>query len=157
VIHHRFARRAAAARLAGNRLPNVEHLTVDLNHMNLPPASVDAVLLIKVYHDLYWVDPKNWPSINVGSVLDQLSAALKPNGVVLVVDHSAKPGTGNSEATRLHRIDEDYAIKDFAAHGFKVVKQSQLLKRPDDTREQLSYKGPMLSKTDRFVLVLRKS
>jgi len=30
------------------------------------------------------------------------------------------------------------------------------LKRPDDARDQISYKGPMLGKTDRFVLVLRK-
>ncbi len=45
-------------RVAGNRLPNVEHQTVDLNRMNLAPGSLDAVLLIKVYHDLYWVDPE---------------------------------------------------------------------------------------------------
>src|ERR1700689_2229081 len=58
------------ARLAGNRLPNVEHLTVDLNHMNLPAHSLDAVLLIKIYHDLYWVGPKEkWPTIDVDSVL----------------------------------------------------------------------------------------
>ena len=28
-----------SARLAGNRLPNVEHETLDLNHMNLPASS----------------------------------------------------------------------------------------------------------------------
>src|ERR1700730_85999 len=51
-----------SARLAGNRLTNVEHETLDLNHMNLPASSQDAVLLIKVYHDLYWVDPEGqWP------------------------------------------------------------------------------------------------
>src|SRR6202167_5209569 len=43
-------------RLESNRLPNVEHETLDLNHMNLAAGSLDAVLLIKVYHDLYWVD-----------------------------------------------------------------------------------------------------
>ncbi|HEY6621593.1 MAG TPA: hypothetical protein VIY68_18765 [Steroidobacteraceae bacterium] len=41
-------------RLAGNRLANVEHDTVDLNHMNLRDESLDAVFLVKVYHDLYW-------------------------------------------------------------------------------------------------------
>jgi predicted methyltransferase len=71
------------ARLAGNRLPNVEHETLDLNHMNLPAGSLDAVLLIKVYHDLYWVDPKGeWPKIDVSGVLDQLTRALKPGGVL---------------------------------------------------------------------------
>src|SRR5437016_3232358 len=43
-------------RLEGGRLPNVEHQTVDLNDMHLPRETLDAVLLIKVYHDLYWVE-----------------------------------------------------------------------------------------------------
>jgi predicted methyltransferase len=31
-------------------------------------------------------------------------AALKPGGVILVVDHSAKPGSGSSVAGSLHRF-----------------------------------------------------
>jgi len=148
-----------SARLAGNRLPNVEHLTVDLNHMNLPARSLDAVLLIKVYHDLYWVSAKKdeWPAIDPDAVLAQLARALKPGGRLLLVDHSAKEGTEASAATPLHRIDEAYAIKDFEAHGFKVVAKSDLLRRADDARDQLTYKGPMLGKTDRFVVVFRKT
>ena len=142
------------ARLESDLLPNVAHETLDLNHMNLKPASLDAVFLIKVYHDLYWVDPEGvWPKIDTGRVLDQLARALRPSGVLLLVDHSAKPGTGN---TALHRIDEGYAIKDFESRGFRVVAKSDLLRRPDDARDQISYKGPMLGKTDRFVLVFRK-
>jgi predicted methyltransferase len=57
----------------------------------------------------------------------------------------------------LHRIEESYAIKDFESHGFKVAAKSDLLRRPDDARDQVSYKGPMLGKTDRFVVVFRKS
>jgi predicted methyltransferase len=146
------------ARLAANRLPNVEHLTVDLNHMNLAAHSLDAVLLIKVYHDLYWVSSKagEWPKIDVDSVLTQLARALKPGGKLLLVDHSAKDGSGASAATPLHRIEEAYAIKDFEAHCFKVVARSDLLRRADDARDQLTYKGPMVGKTDRFVLVFRK-
>ena len=48
------------------------------------------------------------------------------------------------------------AVQDFTAHGFKVVGKSDLLRRPDDARDLVSYKGPALGKTDRFVLVLRK-
>ena len=147
-------------RLAGNRLPNVTHETLDLDDMKLTPASLDAVLLVKVYHDLYWVNaiPKNlWPKINVSAVLDQLSRALKPRGILLRVDHSAKAGHGSSDAGELHRIEEAYAIKDFKAHGFEVVAKSDLLRMPDDARDQISYKGPMLGKTDRFVLVFRKT
>jgi predicted methyltransferase len=73
------------------------------------------------------------------------------------VDHSAKPGTGTADAGTLHRIDEAYAIKDFESHGFKLVKKNNsLLRMPGDARDQLTYKGPMLGKTDRFVVVFRK-
>jgi predicted methyltransferase len=145
------------ARLASNRLGNVEHETLDLNHMNLEPASLDAVFLIKVYHDLYWVDSEGvWPKVDAGGVLDQLVRALKPGGVLLLVDHSAKAGSGNTAATSLHRIEEAYAVKDFESRGLKVAGKSDLLKRPDDARDQISYKGPALGKTDRFVLVFRK-
>ena len=144
-------------RVAGNRLPNVEHVTVDLNRMNLAPASLDAVLMIKVYHDLYWVDPKgDWPKIDVPSVLDQVARALKPGGVVLLVDHSAKPGTGKADASPLHRIEEAFARKDFESHGFEVAAQSDVLRRPDDKRDLLSYEGPGLNHTDRFVMVFKK-
>lgn len=146
-------------RMAGGRLANVTQQTVDLNDMKLPPASLDAVLLVKVYHDMYWVNtsPKNpWPKVDVSSVLSQLSRALKPGGVLLLIDHSAKPGHGKSDAGELHRIEESFAVQDFTAHGFKVIAKSDLLRRPDDARDLISYKGPAVGKTDRFVLVFRK-
>jgi predicted methyltransferase len=147
-----------AARLAGNRLPNAEHLTVDLGHMDLADRSLDAVLLIKVYHDFYWVDDQgHWPKVDAGAVLAQLARALKPGGALLLVDHSAKPGAGSADATPLHRIDEAYAVKEFESHGFKVIAKSDVLRRADDPRDQITYKGPMVGKTDRFVVVFRKT
>src|ERR1700760_1771442 len=146
------------ARPAGNRLPNVKHETVDLNDMQLAPHSLDAVLLIKVYHDLCWVDSNGeWPKIDVSSVLDQLARALKPRGQLLVVDHSAKKGHGNSDVTTLHRIEESFAIGDFKKHGFKLVGKSDVLRMPRDQRDENTYKGPMVGKTDRFVLVFQKT
>jgi predicted methyltransferase len=145
-------------RAAGNRLPNVQHQTVDLNDMHLAAADLDAVMLVKVYHDLYWVDSSGkWPRIDTGVVLTQLATALKPGGVLLVVDHSAKAGRGSGDASALHRIEESYAVHDFESHGFKLVSRSDVLRRPDDKRDQVSYRGPMLGKTDRFVLVFRKT
>jgi predicted methyltransferase len=146
-------------RLAGNRLPNVEHRAIDLQHLDLPDHSLDALLLIKVYHDFYWVDtdPKAiWPKMDPAVVLDQLTRVLKPGGLVLLEDHSAKPGTGSADAGTLHRIDETYTMHDFEKRGFKVIAKSDLLRRPDDKRELVSYTPPGLGKTDRFVLVFRK-
>src|SRR6202035_1419682 len=94
-------------RLAGGRLPNVTHRVVDLSAMQLGTRTFDAALLIKVYHDLYWTELSNGPpKTDAKHILDQIAAALKPNGVLLVVDHSAKPGTGSADADSLHRIVE---------------------------------------------------
>jgi predicted methyltransferase len=146
-------------RLAGNRLANVEHRTVDLEHLDVPEHSLDALLLIKTYHDFYWVDTTGktpWPKMDPAVVLDQLTRVLKPGGLVLLEDHSAKPGTGSADAGTLHRIDEAYTVRDFEKRGFKVVARSDLLRRPDDKRELVSYTPPGLGKTDRFVVVFRK-
>jgi predicted methyltransferase len=146
------------ARLAQDRLPNVTHETVDLNDMQLAPHSLDAVLLVKVYHDFYWVDSEGkWPKVDAGRVLDQLARALKPRGELLLVDHSAKRGHGSSDASTLHRIEESFAIKDFRKHGFKLIDKSDVLRMPLDERDQNTYKGPMVGKTDRFVLLFRKT
>lgn len=142
-------------RVDSNRLPNVEHKTVDLNRMGLGDNTFDAVVLVKVYHDLYMVDP-SWPKVDIPATLDQIVKALKPGGTILLIDHSAKPGTGTRDANSLHRIDEAFARKEFESRGLKLVAESQLLRRKDDKRDELSYKGPIVGKTDRFALVFRK-
>jgi predicted methyltransferase len=157
VPYDRFVKDAWKARIEKQHLTNVEHQTVDPAHMGLKDASLDAVVLVKVYHDLYWVAPKDgWPKIDVPPVLDQLARALKPGGILLVVDHSAKPGSGSSVAGSLHRIDEQFMRKDFEAHGFKFSAKSNILRRPDDKLGMISYQEPMLGKTDRFVYVFHK-
>jgi predicted methyltransferase len=114
-------------------------------------------LLVKVYHDLYWTELMNGPpKTDAKTVLDQIAAALKPGGVLLVVDHSAKAGTGSKDADTLHRIDAAYARRDIESHGFKLVTQADFLHDPTDDRSMISYKPPMLGKTDRFVYVFRK-
>jgi predicted methyltransferase len=125
--------------------------------MNLAANSLDAIVLSKVYHDLYWVDTTGeWPKIDTSGVLDQLVTALKPGGVLLLVDHSAKAGHGNADASTLHRIEESYAQHDFEKRGLRVIAHSDALRMADDKRDMVSYKPPMLGKTDRFVLVFRK-
>jgi predicted methyltransferase len=141
------------------RLPNVEHRTVNAEHLDLPDNSLDALLLVKAFHDFYWVDddPKaKWPRFDVGRVVTELARVVKPGGVLLLIDHSAKPGTGSTAAGPLHRIDETYVRNVFQRQGFKVIATSDVLRQPNDHRDQLTYQGPMVGKTDRFVLVFQK-
>lgn len=150
-----FANGNWKARIGG--LSNTGHRTAEFATLGLAPNSFDAILMVKVYHDLYWVSPQDgWPKVDVASVLDQLQRALKPGGMLLVVDHSAKPGTGNRDAGTLHRIDEAYARRDFEAHGLQFVKAGDALRNPVDKRDTISYKPPALGHTDRFMLLFRK-
>ena len=153
-----FANNSWKDRIEKQHLKNVEHRTIDFAHMGLGKDTLDAVILMKVYHDLYWVSDKDgWPKIDAASVTDQIAAALKPGGVVLVVDHSAKPGTGSSAAQDIHRIDEAFVQREFEARGLKLIAKSDVLRRPDDARDQITYKGPMVGKTDRFAYVFQKA
>lgn len=155
--YDKFSNDSWKTRIEKQHLDNVEHRTIDFSRMNLGENTLDAVVLMKVYHDLYWVGPEEgWPKVDVSSVLDQLVRALKPGGVVLLVDHSAKAGTGSSAAQEIHRIDEAYAKQDFESHGLVFVTSSDALRRPDDPRDANTWKGPMLGKTDRFALVFKK-
>jgi predicted methyltransferase len=141
------------------RLPNVEHRTVDAEHLDLPDNSFDALVLVKAFHDFYWIDDDpqtKWPRFEVERVVSELARVVKPGGVLLLVDHSAKPGTGTAAAGPLHRIDEAYVRQEFERHGFEVLATSDVLRRPDDPRDQITYKGPMVGKTDRFVMVFRR-
>ena len=83
------------------------------------------MLLIKVYHDFYWLDDSgHWPKVDAGSNPRNWREALKPGGVLLLVDHSAKPGTASADATPLHRIDEAYAVEEFCGTQLKVIAKS---------------------------------
>jgi predicted methyltransferase len=47
-------------------------------------------------------------------------------------------------------------LADFQAHGLKFVRKSDVLRNREDRFDKISYKPPMLGKTDRFVYVFRK-
>jgi predicted methyltransferase len=114
-----WSNHAWEGRLAGERLANVEHRIIDVEHLELPDRSLDAILVIKVYHDLYWVAKDgSWPAIDPNLALSEIARVVKPGGILLLVDHSAKAGTGSTAAGTLHRIDEQYARHDFEKHGF---------------------------------------
>lgn len=146
------------SRLVGNRLPNVEHRTIDVHYLGFPAHSLDAILVVKVYHDLYWQTDKGpWPKIDPDAVLTEIARVMKPGGILLLIDHSARPGTGSADAGTIHRIDETYARQDFEKHGFTFLRSSEVLRRPDDPRTLITYKGEMVGKTDRFVMVFRRA
>jgi len=155
--YDKFGKAGLAERLADNRLPNVTHVAGPSAALGLVDASLEGAVMVMSYHDLYWVDDKQgWPKIDAGQFLDQVVRALKPGAVLLVVDHSAREGTGSSDAQTLHRIDERFAIADFRKHGLDWEAAIPVLRNKDDDRSKNVFDPAIRGRTDRFVHLYRK-
>ena len=152
-----FGRKGLAERLAGDRLPNVTHLSGPTEALGMGEGVLDGAVIVMSYHDLYWVDEKEgWPKVDAGQFLDQVVRALKPGGVLLVVDHAALPGSGISAADSLHRIDPEAVKSDLKAAGFVLESESPLLADAADPHTASVFDPAIRGKTDQFVLVFRK-
>jgi predicted methyltransferase len=115
----------------------------------VPPESLDAVIIHLNYHDMVGY------KLNRENVNAAIFKALKPGGIYGIVDHSAKPGAGDTQTTTLHRIDEDFLIKDVEKAGFKLYGASSALRHPEDDRTWNVFKHR--GETDRFMLKFVKA
>lgn len=147
-----------AERYGGNRLPNVEQVFVRHNELDLPPQSLDAVLMSMVYHDTYWSAPNvDWGPIDQHALLTELYAALRPGGVIGVIDHYAAAGTDPREsAVATHRIDPAVVQRDFAAAGFTLDGESDVLRSSADDYALGVFDDRVHGRTDRFVMRFRR-
>lgn len=152
-----FSREDLKARFADDRLPGVTRRTIETCDMKLAKAGYDLILIVMSYHDLYYVDEAGgWPAIDAGLFLDQLHAALKPGGSLLIIDHAAGAGTGNSGAGEIHRIEEAFAKRDIESHGFRLEKTWDGYRNPADDLSKLVFDPGIRGKTDRFTHLYRR-
>ncbi|MEZ0148743.1 MAG: class I SAM-dependent methyltransferase [Candidatus Reddybacter sp.] len=140
----------AASRFKDKRLPNVRRLISEINNLRLEDSSLDVVLMVLVYHDIYFT-ADYWPVVNRDNFFRQIHGSLKPGGVLVVIDHSAMADTGMNAAQILHRIDEVFAKQDIESAGFVFDSASQVLRNPGDTRALSVFDETIRKKTDRFI------
>lgn len=152
-----YAKKGLQTRLAGGRLPNVRYSIAPNEALGLGANTLDGALIVMSYHDLYVADDKDgWPAIDAGQFIDQIVAALKPGGRLLIVDHAAREGSGKADAQTLHRIEETFAVNDFKAHGLQFSGSIESLRNRDDNRSRNVFDAAIKGRTDRFVHVYRK-
>lgn len=121
------------------------------------PNSLDFVLYHLAYHDLYWSSEKyKIPQIDPADSLKMLFAAVKPGGIVGVVDHVGPAGDTRAVVDKLHRIDPEVVKADFRRAGFELVGESPLLRVGGDDHSKLVFDPAVRGKTDRFILKFRK-
>ena len=90
------------------------------------------------------------------SVMPLIEKCYALSDAVAAVNHAAKAGAGSSVALELHRIDEDFAIKDITGHGFVYEGHYDKLRNPADDRSKIVFDKSIRGKTDRFVHLYRK-
>jgi predicted methyltransferase len=109
-------------------------------------ASLDFVIIHLNYHDVVPDDR--------GAMNRRILGSLKRGGIYAVIDHSAKEGSGNEAIKTLHRIDKLQVVKEVTDAGFKLAKDGNMLRKPEDTRDFNVNKER--NKDDRFVLAFQK-
>ena len=117
------------------------------------PAPLDTIITVQNFHDLYL---KPFPEGTGDKASAALFAALKPGGMLVVVDHSAADGSGTTLSDSLHRIDKAAVVAALTKAGFKLEAESDLYKRADDPRTANVFDAAIRGKTDQFALRFRK-
>lgn len=112
------------------------------------PGTLDLVWTSQNYHDLH-----NNGS-NAGAVNAAAFTALKKGGLYVVVDHTAKSGTGVSETATLHRIDPAAVKAEVLSAGFKFDGESKALRRASDPLTAKVF--DLHDQTDQFAYRFRK-
>jgi predicted methyltransferase len=117
-------------RLNKPAVSNLAHVARDWTDP-LPPEAknLDAVTFVAAYHDVI-AEKDDEMKLDAA-----VFAALKPGGVFVVIDNSAKPGSGKTACEPLHRVDEQLVRDEILRAGFKLAATSELWRRADDTRD----------------------
>jgi predicted methyltransferase len=145
-----FVGEAWRERLARPALQNTVRVDREFDAPLPPEASgLDLVVMNALYHD------------TVGMKTDRAAMnravfqALRPGGAFVVIDSSARPGSGTADAQTLHRIDEQLVRAEVLAAGFRLGAEGAFLRNPADTRDWNASPraaGERRGTSDRFAL-----
>lgn len=98
----------------------------------LAPVAPNSVDLIVTFRNLH-----NWMARDdaAPAMLKAMFTALKPGGVLGLVDHRADPGAPVDPRAKLGYVNEQYAIDLVKAAGFELVGAAEINANPKDTRD----------------------
>jgi len=98
------------ARTAKEGLTNVRTITSKPEDPLLPPGSVNAVLLLKTYHEV--AKPM--------ALLQAIRPALAPHGKVGIIDRNGNAGS--------HGVDRDIVVREAEKAGYRLLQQEDFVK-----------------------------
>lgn len=157
-LWHLFFEKQSDARIAGNRLKNVNRIIQDINNTELKTEYYDVAVIILGLHDLYLSTEKSetGQALDAEGFLQAVFQSVKPGGTVGVVEHNAKVGTPPEQSASLHRLEEGYIIKLMQRAGFVLEARSDMLRNANDNYNISVFTPSIRRKTDRSVLRFRR-
>ncbi len=94
----------------------------------VPPGTLDMVVTFRNIH--------NWMARDeAAAAFATMYRALKPGGVLGVVEHRGNPALPQDPHAKSGYVNEDYAIKLIEAQGFRLEASSQVNANPKDTKD----------------------
>jgi predicted methyltransferase len=92
------------------------------------PESIDMVVTFRNIHN--WMADEH-----AAQAFATMYRALKPGGVLGVVEHRGNPAVPQDSHAKSGYVNEDYAIRLIEAQGFRLVAKSQVNANPKDTKD----------------------
>ena len=135
------------------RLGNVQTLHVPFTEAGLT-GKIDDVVTAMTLHDVYngFGDQPGGEAPAV-ELLKAIYAALKPGGVLGVIDHVGIAGQDNA---KLHRMLPQQARDVLMKAGFTIEAESNLLANPADDHTKIVFDPSVRGHTDQFMFRARK-
>jgi len=94
----------------------------------VPPNTLDMVVTFRNIH--------NWMAHEVApQAFATMYRALKPGGVLGVVEHRGNPAVPQDPQAKSGYVNEDHAIRLIEAQGFQLVAKSEVNANPRDTKD----------------------
>ena len=140
-------------RYVDGRLAQTTTIITEANDLDLEENSLDAAMLVLTWHDFLFADEENgWQDIDEDLLIDKLCNAMKPGGVLGLIDHVANSGGDPAQVAKsMHRVDPQLVRDSFADSCFKLEAEAAFLRNKKDDHTLAPFDQSVRGKTDRFV------
>lgn len=110
------------ARAQKENLPQIQTIVGTPSDPKLPEGQLDAILVCNAYHEFHDYD----------AMLRGLFKALRPGGVIGIIDAFAEPGQPRESYYQPHHIPKELVREDLTRNGFQFGKELPGFKPSDE-------------------------
>jgi predicted methyltransferase len=107
------------------RLTQIQTVLGRIDDPQLPTASLDAALVVNAYHEMREYE----------AMLARIYTAVKPGGLLAIIDSPSEAGQRRSSYYSRHRVPEEVVREEATRAGFRFLRAEPGFVRPQGNRE----------------------